>query len=277
MMRVTTVDMFGAAPGRGSALDVLVRTDASAEDAARAAAAFARRSDACETVLVDECSRTRKTFASRTFNAAGETPFATHSLAGVAACLVGTGRLAPGEVGWTAAAGTQWLWTDGSEVRVPFEGPAVRQEPAHDAAEFGWATGESHAGGVGRAFNFVRVSADPRGLPVPDLDRMRELEVTDLTAFRWDPARREVLACVFAPGFGIPEDAGCLPAAAALGVAALQLDAPDSTPLTIRQVTRHGTESVFGCVGSLRDGTARVRITGQVWVPQGDDEKACEA
>ncbi|WP_405162959.1 phenazine biosynthesis protein PhzF [Nocardia sp. NBC_01499] len=272
-MRVLRVDMFGAAPGRGSTLDVLIPDGRCDDDVVAEATVYARQGNSDETALVSECSRTQRTFASRIFNSDGETPFATHSLAGVAACLVGTDHLDPGDLGRTAEAGPQWLWTDGNEVRVPFEGPLVHQQIPHDPALFGWGVGTPHAGGVGRAFNFVRVTEDPRSLPVPDLDRMRELGLTDLTAFRWDPDRQEVLACVFAPGFGIPEDAGCLPAAAALGVTGLGLAADGTAPVTVRQVTRHGAESVFGCTGTITDGTARVRITGQVWVPD-DDQKA---
>nr|ABW71846.1 hypothetical protein [Streptomyces refuineus subsp. thermotolerans] len=264
-MRVTTVDMFGAAPGRGSALDVLVPDGPCGEAAAEEAAAHARRSAADESVLVVECRRAQRTFASRVFNAGGETPFATHSLAGAAACLVGAGHLPPGEVGRTAESGSQWLWTDGHEVRVPFDGPVVHRGIPHDPALFGPYAGTPYAGGVGRAFNLLRVAEDPRTLPAPDPGRMRELGFTDLTVFRWDPDRGEVLARVFAPGFGIPEDAGCLPAAAALGVAALRLAADDRTSVTVRQVTVRGTESVFRCTGSARGGSANVTITGRVW------------
>ncbi|MFI9407167.1 phenazine biosynthesis protein PhzF [Nocardia sp. NPDC052316] len=274
-MRATTVDMFGAEAGRGSTLDVLIPAGPSEDDVVAAAAAHARQSNSTETALIGECSRAQRTFGSRIFNAEGETPFGTHSLAGAAACLVRAGHLEPGEVGRTAEVGCQWLWTDGSEVRVPFDGPVVREEIPHDPSLFGWSVGTPHAGGVGRAFNFVRVTEDPRALPVPDLERMREVGLTDLTAFRWDPERHEVLARVFAPGFGIPEDAGCLPAAAALGLTALGL-AADAAPVTVRQVTGDGSESVFGCTGSINGATANVRITGQVWVPA-SDEKASEA
>ncbi|MCM6778277.1 PhzF family phenazine biosynthesis protein [Nocardia sp. CDC159] len=273
-MRVTTVDMFGAAPGRGSAVDVLVPEGPCGEGIAAEAAAYARRSTSDETVLVGEYCREQGTFTSRIFNADGETPFATHSLAGAAACLVHTGLLAPGEVGRIAATCSQHLWTDGHQVRVPFEGRAVHQPIPHDPTLFGPYSGAAHAGGVGRAFNFVRISEDPRALPVPDLERMREVGLTDLTFFRWDPDRREVLARVFAPGFGIPEDAGCLPAAAALALAALRAAGERSAAVTVRQVTRHGSESRFDCTGALGDGQAGVRITGRVWVPGSDDEKA---
>jgi trans-2,3-dihydro-3-hydroxyanthranilate isomerase len=262
-MRVTTVDMFGVSPGRGSALDVLIPDGPCDQDAVDEAAAHARQNDADESALVSECFE--GTFASRIFNVGGETPFGTHSLAGVAACLVSEGRLAPGEVGRTAEAGSQRLWTDGCEVRVPFDGPVVHQEIPHDPELFEPYEGVPFAGGVGRAFTFVQVEDDPRTLPAPNLDRMWELELTDLTIFRWDPQRREILARVFAPGFGIPEDSGCLPAAAALGLAALRLDPGSQAPVTVRQVTRRGTESVFTCTGSIRDGSASVLVTGRVW------------
>ncbi|PXX54761.1 putative PhzF superfamily epimerase YddE/YHI9 [Nocardia tenerifensis] len=277
-MRVLRVDMFGAAPGRGSTLDVLIPEGRCDDAVVAKAAEYARAGASDETALVSDYSRAGKTFASRIFNAEGETPFGTHSLAGVAACLVGAGLLAPGEVGRTAEVGCQWLWTDGDEVRVPFDGPVVREEIPYDPALFGWGTGTPHAGGVGRAFNFVQVTEDPLSLPVPDLERMRELGLTDLTAFRWDPDAREVLARVFAPGFGIPEDAGCLPAAAALGLTGLGLAGDDDAPVTVRQVTGQGSESVFACAGSINGDTASVRITGQVWLPPlEDDQKVSEA
>ncbi|MFE9581344.1 phenazine biosynthesis protein PhzF [Nocardia sp. NPDC006044] len=272
-MRVLRVDMFGAAPGRGSTLDVLIPAGRCDDRVVAEAAEYARQGNSDESALVSECSPAQRTFGSRIFNADGETPFGTHSLAGVAACLVGTGRLAPGDVGRTAEVGCQWLWTDGSDVRVPFDGPVVHEEIPCDPGLFGWHTGSSHAGGIGRAFNFVRVTEDPRSLPVPDLDRMRQAGLTDLTAYRWDSARQEVLARVFAPGFGIPEDAGCLPAAAALGLTGLGLTADGRSPVTVRQVTGDGRESVFGCTGASRGDTASVRITGRVWVPAIDDEQ----
>ncbi|QFU90204.1 phenazine biosynthesis protein PhzF [Amycolatopsis sp. YIM 10] len=265
-MRVTTVDMFGAAPGRGSTLDVLVPDGPCDDTALAAAAAHAKRRDADENALVSDVSRAQRTFGSRIFNTDGETPFATHSLAGVAACLVREHTLPTGEVGRAAEAGCQWLWTDGRTVRVPFDGPAVHQELPHDPEVFGSYEGIGHAGGVGRAFNFFRVSEDPRTLPAPDLDRMRELGITDFTLFRWDPDKHEVLARVFAPGFGLPEDAGCLPAAAALGATGLRYTDGDPAPVTVRQVTRRGNESVFHCTGEIRDGQASVCVTSQVWV-----------
>ncbi|MFB8277521.1 phenazine biosynthesis protein PhzF [Nocardia colli] len=272
-MRVLRVDMFGAAPGRGSTLDVLIPAGRCDDGVVAEAAEYARQGNSDESALVSECSPAQQTFGSRIFNTDGETPFGTHSLAGVAACLVGTGQLAPGDVGRKAEVGCQWLWTDGRDVRVPFDGPVVHEPIPHDPALFGWRRGTSHAGGVGRAFNLVRVTEDPRSLPVPDLDRMRELGLTDLTAYRWDPDRQEVLARVFAPGFGIPEDAGCLPAAAALGLTGLGLTVDGRSPVTVRQVTGDGRESVFGCTGGSHGDTASVRITGQVWVPAIDDEQ----
>ncbi|RLK58181.1 putative PhzF superfamily epimerase YddE/YHI9 [Actinokineospora cianjurensis] len=256
--RVTTVDMFGAEPGRGSALDILFPGDPDE------AAQHARESRADETVLVNLCDRAERTFASQVFTASGETPFATHSLAGTAAHLVSAGRLAPGSVGRISDAGCQWLWTDGREVRVPFDGPALHEEITGEVFEpYG---GTAIAAGVGRAFTFVQVERDPRDSPAPDLDLMWANKLTDLTLFRWDRERGEVLARVFAPGFGIPEDAGCLPVAAALGVLAVALDAEQQgAPVMVRQVTERGTESVFTCVSVVDDGTATVNVIGRVW------------
>ncbi|NSC25607.1 PhzF family phenazine biosynthesis protein [Streptomyces albus subsp. chlorinus] len=265
---MTRVDMFGVAPGRGSALDVLVPAGPCTKDAVESAAAHARTTDdTVESALVSECSRQRRTFASRIFNTGGETPFGTHSLAGVAALLVRKGHLGPGEVGRRTDAGYQWLRTDGQEVEVPFSGPVVDHEIPADPALFGSYDGTPRAGGIGRAFTLLRVFEDPRSLPAPDAARMADLGLTDLTLFRWDPDRKEVLARVFAPGFGLAEDPGCLPAASALGVTALGLAAPGDReePVTVRQVTRRGTESVLRCTGSLRDGTAEVRVTARVW------------
>ncbi|GLW89530.1 phenazine biosynthesis protein PhzF [Actinokineospora globicatena] len=246
----TAVDMFGVEAGKGSGLEVMFSTDD------QAAAVRAKESSADEIALVSLCTRAGRTFASRVFNAQGETPFATHSLAGVAACLVSEGRLDPGAVGRITEAGCQWLWTDGRQVRVPFDGPALYEEI--DIPQ----QGKGIVAGVGRAFTFVQVDQDPRTLPAPELT-----DLTDLTLFHWDRERGEVLARVFAPGFGIPEDAGCLPVAAALGVVAITLD-PEKRghPVTVRQVTKNGTESVFICVSAVDDGTANVNVIGRVWV-----------
>lgn len=277
MMQVTTVDMFGTSPGRGSALDVLL-PDLGPwdEDVVEEAAAHARSSDADESALVCRCSRGERTFASRIFNAEGETPYGTHSLAGVAASLAQGGHLAPGEIARTSAAGCQWLWTDGPRVRVPFDGPVVHEEiPLDTALSRAYGGSRAHAVGIGRGFTLVRVEEDPRVLAAPDFDRMRELGTTDLTVFRWDPAGQQVLARVFAPGFGIPEDAGCLPVAAALGIAVLRMDPTrQGTPVTVTQVTSRDTESVFTCEGTVRDGSARLAVTGSVWVENHDERRA---
>lgn len=266
-MQVTTVDMFGTAPGRGSVLNVLVPDGPCDDEAVAHAAAHACTTDqAVESALVSECSRAERTFASRIFNTGGETPFGTHSLAGVAALLVSRGYLDPGEVGRTAGAGYQWLRTDGHVVEVPFSGPVVDHEIPADPAVFGSYGGIPRVSGISRGFTFLRVADDPRALPAPDAARMAELGLTDLTLFRWDPEHREILARVFAPGFGLPEDPGCLPAAAALGLVPLGLGDGSNAPVTIRQVTRRGTESVLRSTGSVRSGTAEVRVTARVWV-----------
>lgn len=277
-MQVTRVDMFGAAPGKGSALDVLVPDGPCDDDALARAAAHARTTDATvESALVSEISSAERSFASRIFNTGGETPFGTHSLAGTAAFLVGRGYLPAGEVGRTSDAGRQRLWTDGRTVDVPFEGPVVDHDVPADPGLFAPYDGTPRVSGVGRGFTFLRVDGDPRALPVPDTVRMAELGLTDLTLFRWDAERREVLARVFAPGFGLPQDPGCLPAAAALGLIPLLHGGAGSgdEPVTVRQVTLHGTESVLHCSGSVHDGAARVRVTARVWAGEGDfDEDA---
>ncbi len=282
-MRVTTVDMFGTSPGRGSALDVLLPDvdidrswdEAAVEELLDDAAAHARRSHADETALVSRCSREERTFGSRIFNSDGETPFGTHSLAGVAACLAESGHVARGEIARTSDAGSQVLWTDGPRVRVPFDGSVVHDEIALDSATSqAYGGARAHAVGVGRGFTLVRVHEDPRGLLSPDLDRMRESGTTDLTVYRWDPDRRQVLARVFAPGFGIPEDAGCLPVAAALGTAVLRMAPASQAPVTVTQVTARDTESVFTCEGTVSDDSARLTVTGRVWIERQDARSA---
>lgn len=269
MTRVVRVDMFGAERGRGSALDVLPpEGDRPARE--EEAAAHARRTDADETVLVT--SAAGRSFASRIFNSGGETAFGTHSLPGTAACLVRNGHLAPGRVERTSPAGTQRLWTDGQQVRVPFDGPAVHDEITADAELLRPYSSRAHAVGVGRRFTLVRVEEDPLILPAPDADRMREVGMTDLTLYRWEPQRGRVLARVFAPGFGIPQDAGCLPVAAALAVAAMtQAPAARGVPVTVTQVTTRGTAAVFACTGAVRDRSACIEVTGQVWMERSGD------
>ncbi|MFL1426546.1 MULTISPECIES: hypothetical protein [unclassified Nocardiopsis] len=266
-MSCTRVDMFGLSPGRGSALDVLVPDGACPWDT-EAVSAHVNDTDADETALVVSC--TERTFATRVFHPGGETPFGTHSMAGVAACLVAGGRLAPGsgQVAQTTPHGLQRIWTDGHRVRVPFHGPAVHHGVEIDPGLLSPYAGEAIGAGVGRRFTLIRVEEDPRDLPAPDPVSMRKTGLTDLTLFRWDPGRRHMTARVFAPGFGFPEDAGCLPAASALGVAALDLDpASHGVPVTVAQVTARGTESAFTCTGSIADGTADLEVTGRVWVP----------
>lgn len=259
------VDMFGTSPGKGSALDVLL-PDPEHPWTEPDAAAHARGSDANETALVT--SYTKQTFATRIFNTDGETPFGTHSMAGVAACLVTDGRLAPGsgEVARTTPDGSQWLWTDGHQVCVPFNGPAIYEEGYVEPELIAPYAATAQAAGVGRRFTLVHTDDDPLRFPAPDFKLMQESGTTDLTLFTWDPERRQALARVFAPGFGFPEDAGCLPAASAVGIATLSLD-PTShdAPIAVKQVTTRGTESVFTCMGSIDNGTADLKVKGQVW------------
>ncbi|MFC4494590.1 hypothetical protein ACFPA8_10645 [Streptomyces ovatisporus] len=272
-MQVTSVAMFGTAPGHGSALDVLLPDGPCDDQALAHAAAHARTTDTTvESALVSDISEAEQTFESRIFNTGGETPFATHSLAGVAAFLVSRGHLRAGEVGRRTEEGCQWLWTDGRAVEVPFTGPVVDHGIPADPALFGPYDGTPRVSGVGRGFTFLHVTDDPRALPAPDTVRMAELGMTDLTLFRWDPEEREVLARVFAPGFGLPQDPGCLPAAAALGLMSLFLTGDGSTPVTVRQVIPHGTESVLRCTGSVRGGAAQVQVTSQVWVDEEDTD-----
>jgi hypothetical protein len=150
---------------------------------------------------------------------------------------------------------------------VPFRGPVVHRPAAGDVlAAYG---GSASSCGVGRGFTLIRVDDDPLSLSPPDPERMQADGLTDLTLFRWDAALRRVTARVFAPGFAIPQDAGCLPVAAALGVAAL-LGADTAGPVEVRQVTARGTESTFICTGSVRDGVADIVVDGRVWVPATD-------
>ncbi|GAA2923062.1 hypothetical protein GCM10020221_18960 [Streptomyces thioluteus] len=184
----------------------------------------------------------------------------------MAALLVSRGYLDPGEVGRTAGAGYQWLRTDGHVVEVPFSGPVVDHEIPADPAVFGSYGGIPRVSGISRG---SPSSGSPTILglcPLRTPRAMAELGLTDLTLFRWDPEHREILARVFAPGFGLPEDPGCLPAAAALGLVPLGLGDGSNAPVTIRQVTRRGTESVLRSTGSVRSGTAEVRVTARVWV-----------
>ncbi|PWV57376.1 PhzF family phenazine biosynthesis protein [Nocardiopsis sp. L17-MgMaSL7] len=260
------VDMFGLSAGRGSVLDVLVPDADQSWDAA-AVSSHVRDTDAHETALVVSCAD--GAFTTRIFHADGESPFGTHSMAGVAACLVARGRLTPGSdlVEHITPNGAQRLWTDGHHVRVPFHGPAVHHAVPIDPDLVSPYTGRAFGAGVGRRFTLVHVDEDPRSLPAPDPVLMRKSGLSDLTLFQWDPERRHMAARVFAPGFGFPEDAGCLPAASALGVAALSLDpTSQGVPVTVNQSTARGTESVFTCVGTIVDGTADIKVSGRVWV-----------
>ncbi|MBB6120568.1 PhzF family phenazine biosynthesis protein [Nocardiopsis algeriensis] len=259
------VDMFGSSPGMGSALDVLVPDGLQPWDET-AVAAHARDTDAHETALVTSCAE--RTFETRIFHPDGESPFGTHSLAGVAAHLVASGRLRPGSdpVARSTPDGLQRVWTDGHRVRVPFHGPAVHHGVSIGPGLVSRYADRAIESGVGRRFTLVRVDEDPRNLPAPDLRLMRESGLSDLTLFRWDRDRRHVSARVFAPGFGFPEDSGCLPAASALAVAVLSLDpASHGVPMVVTQVTARGTASVFDCVGSVVGGTADLEVAGKVW------------
>lgn len=270
-MQLTAVDMFGVAPGRGSALDVLVAHDGNADDLARAAAGHASRSTAVETALVPAFSAVGRTFTSRVFNACGETPFGTHSLAGTAAALVHGGHLPAGGLTRLDGATGQPLWTDGYEVRVPFTGPVADGIPDINPTLLAPYGGTARACGVGRAFTFVRVEDDPLCLPAPSPERMRAGGFTDLTLFHLDAQRRRVRARVFAPGFGIAEDAGCLPVAASLAVVFLLEIGVSPEPVEIQQVTSSAAESIFTCTADARDGSADVVVTGRVWAHSDHD------
>lgn len=262
-MRLWRMNMFGAEGRTGSELDVLIPDGPNDPVDVRAVARHALVSSADETVLITGVSSTGRSFGYRVFGARGETPFTTHSLAGAAAAVVASGGITSGNFTALTAAGRQAVWSDGTNIRVEIKGPFV-SKPAEVPKQVRAARGVwTRLAGSGQGLLLHYVEDDPRTLPVPDLTAMGSLGLTNLTYVRLARGREHTQARVFAPGFGIPQDAGCLPAAAAIAAEALSDDSAPKTVL-VRQLSNRDTVSEFKCETSAADGHHALTVASRV-------------
>ncbi|WP_052947175.1 PhzF family phenazine biosynthesis protein [Dermacoccus sp. PE3] len=268
-MKLVHADMFGADAGSGSPLLVLIPDEdeerhgksLSPDDLSYWATAWLRKSGADEVVLVTDVEARERSCRPMVFGARGVTPFITHSMAGVATALVSTGALEAGSVTLHGPDSSPQVWTDGSRIEARLVGPVI-DDVASDIHEFrrdarAWRVG------IGRGFLVVDVDDHPLQCPAPDVDSMERAGLTDLTYLRWAAGESKLQARVFAPGFGMPEDAGCLPVAGALSVSAF-MRAPRLERVEITQVSGRGSCSHLTAVGTVRDGHADVVLSGRV-------------
>lgn len=268
-MKLVHANMFGVDAGSGSPLLVLVPDEdeerhaksLSRDDLSYWATAWLRKSGADEVVLVTDVAAKERSCRPVVFGARGGTPFITHSMAGVAAGLVSTGILEAGSVTLHGPDSSPQVWTDGSRIEVRLAGPVI-DEVASDVREFS-REARARRVGIGRGFLVVDVDDHPLQYPAPDIDSMECAGLTDLTYLQWAAGESTLQARVFAPGFGMPEDAGCLPVAGALTVSTLTR-APRLEYVEITQVSGRASCSHLTAAGTIRDGHADVVLSGRV-------------
>lgn len=268
-MKLVHADMFGVDAGSGSPLLVFVPDEdeerlakaLSRDDLSCWATAWLRKSGADEVVLVTDVEPKERSCRPMVFGARGVTPFITHSMAGVAAALVKIGILDAGSVTLHGPDSSPQVWTDGSRIEARLAGPVI-DDIASDVREFN-RDARARRVGIGRGFLVVDVNDHPLQCPAPDIDSMECAGLTDLTYLRWAAGESTLQARVFAPGFGIPEDAGCLPVAGALAVSTLTR-APLLGCVEITQVSGRGSCSHLTAVGNVRGGHADFVLSGRV-------------
>jgi trans-2,3-dihydro-3-hydroxyanthranilate isomerase len=267
------VDMFAHAPFSGSQLTVVPEADGLGE---ADLAALAREVNTPETAFVLPPVAPGATYRVRVFTPGGETPFGGHSSLGTAVTLVRLGRIAPGAVVQECGSRLHSLSVGLDKGTVTAENPVEAREP--DLALLTAAAGVDPAdvveapvrtAGFGPAFHYLQVREEAVPAARADLALMAERGLPDVMVFSWDPRARRATARVFAPGYGMPEDAACASNALGLGewlVAAGRLPAADGTyEYLIRQGVGSPRVGTVECSVTVSSGRAvRASVTGTV-------------
>lgn len=159
----------------------------------------------------------------RIFTPAGESPFGGHSAVGTAVTLVRNGILPAGEVVQQCGERLMRLHATADTGTLSLRDP-LRAGPC-DIAVLTAAAGVSaenvsvestDTAGFGPAFHFLPVCAGAEKGAVADLDVFAAKDIPDVMVFSWDGSTAS--ARLFAPGYSMPDDPACAPAALGLGV-----------------------------------------------------------
>jgi trans-2,3-dihydro-3-hydroxyanthranilate isomerase len=267
------VDMFTDHPFAGSPLGVVPDAASLSTDEMRMIAA---EINTIETAFVLPASSPDATYRVRVFNPAGESPHGSHSSFGTAATLVRMGRIPAGRTVQECGTATQLLDAGADRATLigqgPVAGTGLDPEPLLAAVRLDrsrLADAAPMATGLGSRFPYLPVQAGAVELARPDYGYMAEHALPALCVFSWDHATSAADARVFAPGFGIPEDAACGPVAMALGAWLFDtgnLPSPDGThEYTVRQGAGSGRPALLRCAVTIDQGRiTRGAVTGQV-------------
>lgn len=217
MVRYEIVNMFADRPFAGSVLAVVPDADRVSSDAM---GAIASELNCTETAFVLPPVTAGASYRVRIFTPAGESPFGGHSSVGTAGTLVRLGRIPEGRVVQECGPRLMSLSVTADEVtltaRTPLAGGAIDPDGLLTACGLdGQAlAAPSGTAGFGPLFHFLPVREHA-------VSRARAGVGTvspDIFLFSWSPRRRLAHARLFAPGYGMPEDPACAPAALGLGV-----------------------------------------------------------
>jgi trans-2,3-dihydro-3-hydroxyanthranilate isomerase len=278
VVRCELVNMFGAGGPTGS--DVAVVPDATRLSAGEMAS-IAAQVGTDETAFVvgvygDDA------YSVRIFRPDGESPFGGHAAPGTAVALLRHGALPAGRV--VQHCGPRAVQVDlrpDEQAVLVVEAPGECRDGELDEllavsglAEGDAATGRARLAGFGIPFHYLPVVPGAVSRSRVDLAGMARRGLGELMVFSWDTARRVADARLFAPGYGMPEDRACGPAALGLGVWLVDaglLPATDGRHgYVVRQGPPTGGRAVLRCsvtvaAGRATGGTARGRVVVTGW------------
>jgi trans-2,3-dihydro-3-hydroxyanthranilate isomerase len=268
------VRMFANGGATGSVLAVVPEARSLSTEAMLS---VARKLDMPETAFVVKVSATAVAYCVRVFRPDAESPFGGHSAIGTAAVLARLGIIRPGPVvqecglrelavhvrpdGVAALTGTapnECQDGDAATLR------AVSGLAAEDVLEV-----PNREAGFGPLFHYLPVRADAVARARVDTAEMTRRGLADLMVFSWAPDRRLAHTRMFAPGYGMPEDPACAPAALGLGVwlaDAGWLPVNDGAlEFQIRQGAKAGQWAALACRVTLDSGQIKdAAVSGSV-------------
>lgn len=274
MWRYEIVRMFDNGTSTGSPLAVVPDARSLSADAMLS---VARQLHMPETAFVVSVSATAAAYRVRIFRPDAESPFGGHSAIGTAVVLTRLGIIRPGPV-------VQRCGPSELAVHVRADGVAELKSTAPPEcrkgdiaplrAVSGLAAGDvldmpSWEAGFGPLFHYLPVRAGTVARAQVDPAEMMRRGLADLMIFSWSPSRRLAHTRMFAPGYGIPEDPACGPAALGLGVwlanAGWLATSDGTVTFQIRQGAGPGRQAALACRVSVESGQIRkVAVSGSV-------------
>jgi trans-2,3-dihydro-3-hydroxyanthranilate isomerase len=257
------VRMFANGPSTGSPLAVVPDARSLSTDAM---VAVARMLGTPETAFVVGVSATATVYRVRVFRPDGESSFGSHSAIGTAVVLARLGVVRPGPVvqecgsrelvvhvradGVAALIGSAPLPCRDGDLATLRAVSSLGTEDVLDVP--------AREAGFGPLFHYLPVRAGAVGGARVDTADMTLRGLADLMVFSWDAGRRLAHTRMFAPGYGIPEDPACAPAALGLGVwladAGWARARKGRQEFQIRQGAEPGRHAVLSCWVALKNG-----------------------